>query len=168
MSSEPVARIDPATKKDELLDLPEEVKAELAKHLALYQTDPEAAHYWDPICIGVPGGPVKCLMLTYTGRKSGKQMQTVLQYYWLDGKPAVVGTRGGSVDHPLWYLNLVATPECEVQIGGEHRKAVARTLSDEEKAKYWPQITTEQPEYLVYEKRTSRNIPVVVFDERPA
>ena len=81
MSSEPVARIDPATKKDELLGLPDEVKEQLAKHLAHYQVDPVAAHYWDPICIAVPGGPVKCLMLTYVGRKSGKQLQTVLQYY---------------------------------------------------------------------------------------
>lgn len=168
MTDEPAARIDPNTGVNELLALPDEVKEQLAKHLAHYQTDPVAAHYWDPICIGVPGGPVKCLMLTYTGRKSGKQLQTVLQYYWLDGKPAVVGTRGGSVDHPLWYLNLVETPECEVQIAGDHRKVIARTLNDEERAHYWPQITTEQPEYLVYEKRTTRKIPVVVFEERPA
>lgn len=164
MTDQPKAQIDPNTKKDELLALPDEVKAELQKHLELYQRDPVAAHYWDPICIGVPGGPVKCLMLTYTGRKSGKTLQTVLQYYVLDGKFAVVGTRGGSVDHPLWYLNLVETPECEIQVGGEHHKVVARTLDDAERAKYWPQITTEQPEYLVYEKRTSRLIPVVVFD----
>lgn len=164
MTDKTGAYIDPATKKDELLDLPDSVKAELAKHLALYQTDPVAAHYWDPICIGVPGGPVKCLMVTFKGRKSGKTMQTVLQYYVLDGKYAVVGTRGGSADHPNWYLNLVATPECEIQVAGEHRKVVARTLNDEERAKYWPQITAEQPEYLVYEKRTSRVIPVVVFD----
>lgn len=168
MNDVPAARIDPNTGVNELLALPDEVKEQLAKHLALYQQDPVAAHYWDPICIGVPGGPVKCLKLTYTGRKSGKQLETVLQYYWLDGKPAVVGTRGGSVDHPLWYLNLVETPECEIQIAGEHRVAVARTLNDEERAKYWPQITTEQPEYLVYEKRTTRLIPVVVFDEPAA
>ena len=143
MTDKTSPRIDPATKKDELLDLPQEVKDELAKHLALYQSDPAAAHMWDPICIGVPGGPVKCLMVTFTGRKSGKKIPTVLQYYVLDGKYAVVGTRGGSA---------------------EHRKAIARTLNAEERAKYWPQITAEQPEYLIYEKRTSRVIPVVVFD----
>lgn len=164
MTDKTTPHIDPATKKDELLDLPQEVKDELAKHLALYQSDPAAAHMWDPICIGVPGGPVKCLMVTFTGRKSGKKIPTVLQYYVLDGKYAVVGTRGGSADHPNWYLNLVATPECEIQVGTEHRKAIARTLNPEERAKYWPQITAEQPEYLVYEKRTSRVIPVVVFD----
>jgi len=164
MSDEPAVRIDPKTGLNELVALPDEVKQKLDEHLQLYQKDPVGAHYWDPIVIGVPGGPVKCLMLTYTGRKSGKQLQTVLQYYILDGKPAVVGTRGGSVDHPLWYLNLVETPECEIQMGADHRKVTARTLNDEERAKYWPQITTEQPEYLVYEKRTTRLIPVVVFD----
>lgn len=164
MTDKPAARIDPATKKDELLDLPQDVKDQLAKHLELYKSDPAAAHMWDPICIGVPGGPVRCLMVTFTGRKSGKTMQTVLQYYILDGKYAVVGTRGGSADHPNWYLNLVATPECEIQVGAESHKVVARTLNAEERAKHWDAITAEQPEYLIYEKRTSRVIPVVVFD----
>ncbi len=167
MSEEPAVRIDPETAKDSLVNLPDEVKQHLDAHCAQYQTDPVAAHYWDPICIGVPGGPVRCLLLTYTGRKSGKTLKTVLQYYLLDGKPAVVGTRGGSIDHPLWYYNLVETPECEIQMGAEHRKCIARTLNAEERAKYWPQITAEQPEYLVYEKRTSRVIPVVVMEDRP-
>lgn len=103
-------------------------------------------------------------MITYTGRKSGKKMQTVLQYYLLDGKPAVVGTRGGSVDHPNWYLNLVANPECEIQMGPDRRTARARTLNDEERSRYWDQIVSEQPEYLVYAARTSRVFPVVVFE----
>jgi deazaflavin-dependent oxidoreductase (nitroreductase family) len=129
-----------------------------------YQRDPAAAHMWDPIIMGVPGGPVKCLLLTYTGRKSGKTLQTVIQYYELGEMIAVVGSRGGTEEHPAWYLNLVAEPKCHIHVGAKGRDAVARTLSVEERARWWPAICDEQPEQRVYEARTTRLIPVVVFD----
>ncbi len=157
-------RIDPNTGLNELQALPDEVQAQLDAHRALYQVDPEKAHHWDPICIGVPGGPVQCLLLTYTGRKSGKTLQTVLQYYRLGDKFAVAGTRGGTAEHPAWYLNLVATPKCHIQVGKDGYDATARTLSDEDRAIWWPVVCDEQPEYRVYEKRTTRQIPLIVFD----
>ena len=151
-------------KKDEMLGLPESVKKALKEHLELYQRDPEAGHMWDPIVIGVPGGPVPNLLMTYTGRKSGRTLQTVLQYYTLDNKIAVVASRGGTVDHPVWYLNLVAQPQCEIQIGKNARKATARTVHGAERARWWDSITKEQPVQLEYQARTSREIPIVVFD----
>jgi hypothetical protein len=86
-------RIDPTTGMNELQALPDDVQAILDAHKLQYQTDPAGARMWDPIVMGVPGGPVKCLLLTYTGRKSGKTLQTVLQYYDLGDKVAVVGSR---------------------------------------------------------------------------
>jgi deazaflavin-dependent oxidoreductase (nitroreductase family) len=157
-------KIDPNTGMNELQALPDDVQALLDAHKLLYQTDPANARMWDPIVMGVPGGPVKCLLLTYTGRKSGKTLQTVLQYYELGDKIAVAGTRGGTAEHPSWYLNLVADSKCHIQIGSDGRDAAARTLSAEDRAKWWDQICEEQPEYRVYEKRTTRVIPVVVFD----
>jgi deazaflavin-dependent oxidoreductase (nitroreductase family) len=157
-------RIDPNTGLNELEALPVDVQAILDAHKLQYQTDPANARMWDPIVMGVPGGPVKCLLLTYTGRKSGRTLQTVLQYYELGDMIAVAGTRGGTAEHPDWYLNLVTTPQCHIQIGKDGRDATARTLSDEDRAKWWPAICDEQPEYRVYEKRTTRQIPVVVFD----
>lgn len=153
-----------ASKLDELASLPDQVSRELQAHLEVYQTDPEQAHMWDPIVIGVSGGPVKCLMLEYVGRKSGRSLQTVLQYFELDGKYAIVASRGGTVDHPVWYKNLVANPKCRIQVGTSSYAANARTLEPAERARWWPLITTEQPEQLKYERRTSRVIPVVVFD----
>ncbi len=151
-------------KTDELEGLPDSVMRELAAHRAQYLSDPEKAHLWDPIVIGVPGGPVKNLLLTYTGRRSGRRLQTVLQYYHYFGQYAVVGSRGGTVDHPFWYKSLVANPSCEVQIAKLVVSAKARTLEGDERAKWWPLITQEQPEQRKYEARTSRVIPVVVFD----
>jgi deazaflavin-dependent oxidoreductase (nitroreductase family) len=150
--------------KDQLEDLPDEVTRELRKHLALYLTNPAAAHLWDPIIIGVPGGPVKTLLLTHTGRKSGRQLHSVLQYFTLNGVNAVVASRGGTVDHPLWYLNLVANPDCDVRIGTFASRAKARTIDGEARAKWWDLITSEQPEQIKYQSRTSRIIPVVALD----
>jgi deazaflavin-dependent oxidoreductase (nitroreductase family) len=155
---------DDRKSKDQLEALPDQVKRELQAHQELYLKDPEKAHLWDPIVIGVPGGPVKNLLLTYTGRKSGKQLHTVLQYFQSGGKTAIVASRGGTVDHPLWYLNLVEHPQCEIQIGKFHSAATARTLAGAERAKWWEMITQEQPEQLKYQARTSRVIPVVVLE----
>jgi deazaflavin-dependent oxidoreductase (nitroreductase family) len=153
-----------ADSKNQLDALPDQVQRELNAHRDLYLQDPEKAHYWDPVVIGVPGGPVKNLLLSYTGRKSGKQLHTVLQYFERDGQVAIVGSRGGTVEHPLWYLNLVDNPQCEVRIGKFSSKARARTLEEAERAKWWPMITGEQPEQLKYQARTTRIIPVVVLD----
>jgi deazaflavin-dependent oxidoreductase (nitroreductase family) len=148
----------------QLDDLPDTVKRELNAHLAQYLKDPEGAHRWDPIVIGVPGGPVQTLLLTFIGRKSGKTLNTVLQYYQLGGQTAIVASKGGTVEHPSWYLNLLANPECTVQIGKYNAPARARTVEGEERARWWDSITKEQPVQLQYQARTSRIIPVVVLD----
>lgn len=162
--TEQVKYIDPATGTDELAALPDGVQAELDAHRNQYLTDPEAAHMWDPIVIGVPGGPVKCLLLTYKGRKSGRMLHTSLQYYELDGKIAVVGSRGGTVEHPVWYLNLLAEPRCHIQVGAEGREAVARTVTGAEREAWWASVTAEQPVQLEYQARTTREIPIIVMD----
>jgi deazaflavin-dependent oxidoreductase (nitroreductase family) len=151
-------------KKNELEGLPDEVMRELNAHRDLYVKDPEAAHIWDPIVIGVEGGPVRNLLLTYTGRKSGRKLQTVLQYYTYFGKYAIVASRGGTVDHPFWYKNLVENPECKIQVASFASTATARTLEGDERANWWPLITKEQPEQIKYQTRTTRIIPVVVLD----
>jgi deazaflavin-dependent oxidoreductase (nitroreductase family) len=162
--SSQVKFIDPETGTDELQALPDGMQAELEAHRNLYLTDPAAAHMWDPIVIGVPGGPVKCLLLSYKGRKSGRELNTSLQYYELDGKIAIVASRGGTAEHPVWYLNLLAEPRCNIQVGAQGRDAVARTLTGAERAKWWAAITAEQPVQLEYQARTTREIPIVVMD----
>lgn len=150
--------------KDELKALPDQVVAELEAHKQLYLTDPERAHYWDPAVIGVPGGPVACLLLEYTGRKSGKTLSMAIQYYRLNGKVAIVASKGGIEENPQWYLNLQADPNCHVHIGAKSSPAVARTATGAERAEWWAQIREEQPMQKVYEARTSREIPVVVLE----
>lgn len=153
-----------AESRDEMSQLPDQVKRSLDEHLAQYESDPEGAHMWDPVVIGVPGGPVKTLVLGYTGRKSGKQLRTALQYYEMDGKVAVVASRGGTAENPVWYLNLEADPKCDVQIARRKFSAIARTAKADERPRWWDLIVEEQPVQAVYQTRTSRIIPVVILD----
>ena len=145
-------------------DLPDVVKREIDAHHALYARDPEAAHMWDPVVIGVPGGPVPCLLLHHRGRKSGQRLNSILQYYRHGDDIVIVGSKGGLPQHPVWYLNLLAEPACEVQIGAFSSPAVARTLSGEERAIWWQRVTLEQPVQVEYQQRTSREIPLIMLD----
>jgi deazaflavin-dependent oxidoreductase (nitroreductase family) len=105
------------------------------------------------------GAPV-CLV-TVTGRKTG-QPHTIPLLYLLDGDDLViVASKGGMSKHPVWYLNLLATPRCEVELGSERRPMVARQASDEEKAALWPRLCAMYPDYADYQARTTRNIPVL-------
>ncbi len=145
-------------------DLPAAVRREIAAHHALYARDPEAAHLWDPIVIGVAGGPVPCLLLHHVGRKSGQRLNSILQYYRHADDIVIVASKGGLPQHPVWYLNLVAEPACAVQIGAFHSEAVARTLVGEERALWWQRVTAEQPVQLEYQARTTREIPLIKLD----
>ena len=154
-----------AMEMNEMKALPEQVAIELAAHREFYKRDPKAAHMWDPVVIGVEGGPVSCLLLTFTGRKSGNELQTVLQYFKKDGKIAVVASRGGTEDHPTWYLNLQANPKCHVQVGEYGYEGIARTIEPEEREAWLEVVFREQPIQRTYQARTSRVIPIVVLEE---
>ena len=110
------------------------------------------------------GAPV--LLLTTIGRRSGKP-RTAPLIYLEDGDVVVlVASKGGMSHHPTWYLNLVANPDVEVQIGSDVRKLRARTASDEEKTKLWPRLNAVYSHYDEYQARTDRNIPVVICEPR--
>ena len=110
------------------------------------------------------GAPV--MLLTTTGRKTGRQF-TVPLLYIRDGERVVtVASKGGMDHHPLWYRNLVANAAVDVQIGAQIDRMQARTASDAEKAELWPKLVAMYPDYAAYQARTARNIPVVVLTPR--
>jgi len=157
-----------AESTDQMDELPAAVRAGIAAHHDLYLRDPEAAHLWDPAVIGMPGGPVPCLLLFHTGRRSGQRLNTILQYYRMDGQVAIVASKGGVAKHPAWYLNLCAEPACEAWIGARRSHLRARTVEGEERARWWALITAEQPVQREYQARTSREIPVIVLENDDA
>jgi len=132
-------------------------------HIEKYLTDPEAAHLWDASTAGV-NKMMPTLLLTTTGRKSGEPRHSPLLYQHIDGKYVIIGSKGGYPDHPAWYLNLQANPEVELQVGTKKLKARARTVSGAERQKLWDDAIVWWPPYVDYQKKTAREIPVVVLD----
>jgi F420H(2)-dependent quinone reductase len=103
-------------------------------------------------------------LLTTTGRKSGQPRVSPL-YFLRDGDRVIVAaSRAGSDKNPMWYLNLKANPKVSVQIKREVRVLDARDASDEERAKYWPQLVKMYPTFEDYQSWTDRTIPIVVCD----
>jgi deazaflavin-dependent oxidoreductase (nitroreductase family) len=103
------------------------------------------------------------LLLTTTGRRSGKQ-RTVPLLYLMDGRNVVlVASNGGAVRHPTWWLNLQAAPEGWIQIKGIRRRVRAEQASAAEKQRLWPLLTAMYPGYKRYQEITDRDIPVVIL-----
>ena len=114
-----------------------------------------------------PGRPemtVPSLLLTTTGRKSGERFIFPLFYGKVGDGYLVIASKGGMPKHPLWYENLVAHPECEIQVGVKRAAARARVAEGEERERLWKQMAAIYPPYLTYQKATQRTIPVVVLD----
>lgn len=115
----------------------------------------------------VGGMPV--LELTTIGRRTGTPRATMLTApVRLGDDLVVVASRGGDDTHPAWYLNLRDNPDVLVAVGG--RPAVpmrARVLDQGERAELWPRVTDAYPQYAGYQRRTDRQIPLVVLEPRP-
>ena len=107
---------------------------------------------------------VPSLLLITTGRKSGEKFIFPLFYGMAGDSYIIVASKGGAPDHPGWYKNLLAHPEVEVQVGTKTVKARARTTSGAERASLWQESLKFWPPYADYEKKTPREIPVVVLD----
>ena len=103
-------------------------------------------------------------LLTTTGRRSGAARTTPLLFLRDGDRIAVVASYGGRPAHPAWYLNLQADPAVEVQVGRERFAATALTASPEERERLWPRLIEMYGSYATYERRTSREIPVVLLE----
>lgn len=109
----------------------------------------------------IAGMPV--LILTTTGHRSGQPRTTPLTYFELDGNVVVVASYGGDDRHPQWYRNLVANPAVTIERGNGKEHLTARTASADEKAKWWPTVTSTYQGYAGYQRRTTRDIPLVAL-----
>jgi len=128
------------------------------EHVDRYEaTDGEEGHDWR-------GSTT--LILTTKGRKTGKTHKTPLIYQEHHGDYLVVASKGGAPKPPAWYLNLEANPEVGVQVRGDRFKAKARRATPDEKPEMWKKMTATWPAYDDYQKRTEREIPVVVLQRR--
>ena len=105
------------------------------------------------------------LLLTTIGRKSGKKRTTPLLYLRDNDRIAIVASNGGKDKEPSWWTNLKINPHGQVQIKGEKKKMIAKKASEEEQANLWPLLTRMYPSYNEYQKKTKREIPVIILTE---
>lgn len=126
------------------------------EHVKRYvETNGEEGHIWNG---------ATALILTTTGRRSGEERSTPLIYGRHGDDYLVVASRGGADHHPAWYLNLEASPDVQVQVKGDRFAARARTATPGEKPELWRTMLAQWPDYDRYQRRTSREIPVVVLE----
>ncbi|MFC4591892.1 nitroreductase family deazaflavin-dependent oxidoreductase [Sphaerisporangium corydalis] len=137
---------------DEIVDSPTEW---VAKHVRRYvESDGRD---------GARNNGYDTLLITTRGRKSGKLRRTALIYGRHGDDHVVVASNGGSDQHPAWYLNLLANPEVDVQVGADKFTAQARATDGEERAELWTMMVSVFPVYTGYQEKAHRTIPVVVL-----
>jgi deazaflavin-dependent oxidoreductase (nitroreductase family) len=104
------------------------------------------------------------LLLTTTGRKSGKQHRTALIYRADGDNFVIVASKGGNPNHPAWFLNLEANPDVRLQVRTEEFAGRARIAAGDERARLWDLMAEVWPAYNEYQTKTDRQIPVVVIE----
>lgn len=112
--------------------------------------------------VGANLGGRSMVLLTTTGRKSGKQRTAPIQYMKDGDNIILVASNGGNVNHPAWWHNIGANPDVTVQIGKKKMRARAETADDEERARLWPLLVEFYPGYQAYEEETERTVQVVI------
>jgi len=117
------------------------------------------------------GGKVKgwapLILLTTKGAKTGLPRIIPLMYVPYGNQILAIASKGGSVKHPDWYNNVLAHPDVTVEVGDEKFETTARILTGAEREKAFEKAVEVFPPYGQYQKKTSREIPVIAL-ERPA
>jgi deazaflavin-dependent oxidoreductase (nitroreductase family) len=130
------------------------------EHVRRYrETGGEVGHTWK--------NGSKILLLTTKGRSTGEPRTAPLIYENDGDRYVIVASKGGAPQHPGWYRNLSQDPEVEVQVKDEVFPARARTAEGAERDRLWRLAAEQWPDYDRYQKRTDREIPVVVLERSP-
>jgi deazaflavin-dependent oxidoreductase (nitroreductase family) len=115
----------------------------------------------------LPNRTERVVVFTTRGAKSGKVRKNPLMRVEHDGAYAMVASLGGAPQHPTWYFNVKAHPdEVTVQDGDQVWDGVAREVHGEEKAQWWERAVAAFPDYADYQRKTDREIPVLVVERR--
>jgi deazaflavin-dependent oxidoreductase (nitroreductase family) len=104
------------------------------------------------------------VLLTMVGASSGKLRKVPLMRVEHEGRYAAVASQGGAPKHPAWYRNLQEHPQLELQDGPAKGDYTAREVTGEEKAQWWERAVAAFPDYADYQRKTEREIPVLVLE----
>lgn len=113
--------------------------------------------------IGGKLGKLPVLLLTTTGRKSGKQRTLPLNYI-MDGAAYIITASAAGADrHPGWFFNIRSDPQATIKVKDKQIKVTAEIAGPEKKSELWAQLVAIAPNFAGYQKRTSRDIPMVIL-----
>ena len=104
------------------------------------------------------------VIVTNRGARSGKVHKTPVMRVEHGGRYAMVASKGGAPDHPLWYYNVRANPLVELQDGPRKQDMIAREVGGAEREGWWERAVAAYPPYAEYQQRTTRQIPVFVLE----
>lgn len=130
------------------------LKAMFKAHAEVYQRSGGRVGAW----LGLP-----TLLLSVTGRKSGKTYSTPLVYFENGGSYVVVGSDGAAKRDPQWWKNLQVDPICEVRVGRKTFSAKASLATGAERERLWELGKDVNPMWSKYQIRTERELPVVML-----
>lgn len=107
----------------------------------------------------------ECAILTTVGRKSGEQRKTPLLFLRDAEDIVMVASKGGMTTMPLWYRNIEANPNVQIQIGKIKSQYLARNADDTEIERLWPKLDAMYDGYAEYRARVEgkRRVPVIIF-----
>jgi deazaflavin-dependent oxidoreductase (nitroreductase family) len=106
------------------------------------------------------------LLLDHVGARSGR-LRTAPLAYVRDGDDfVIVASKGGHPRHPSWYHNLRANPDTTIQVGSRREAVHARVATPEERARLWPKAVEAWGPFESYQRRTQRQIPLVILEPR--
>ena len=112
-----------------------------------------------------PGAP-DVLLLDHVGAKSGAHRTTPLVFARDGQNTILIASKGGYPKNPAWFHNLRTYPETTVQVGSERRPVRARVANAGERARLWPRVVDAYGTYEDYQRRTGREIPLVILERR--
>lgn len=110
-------------------------------------------------------GGMPVVILETTGRRTGKKRSAVLTTPVVDeSRIVLVASYGGDDRHPKWFLNMRDDPDVVVTIAGQQRPMRSRVASEAERVELWPQVVEAYGGYAAYQRRSVRNIPLVILE----
>jgi F420H(2)-dependent quinone reductase len=128
-------------------------------HVLAYRVTRGLIGHW---ALGLP----RMLLLDHVGAKSGRQRTNPLAYVRDGENLVIVASKGGSPRHPAWFHNLRANPDTTVQLGSRRLPVRARVATPQERRRLWPRVVGAYRGYDAYQRRTAREIPLVILEPR--
>ena len=116
---------------------------------------------------GKVGGPFEgatLLLLHTVGARTGQPRVNPMMYRPVPGGYAVFASKSGAPTNPDWNHNVHAHPDESAEIGTQTVKLHARVAEGAERDQIWAAHTAANPGFAEYEKKTTRQIPVIILE----